>query len=212
MAKLTRWLLRAAALVALIYAGHTVIEIVVPWFDMTLLPETEELMHRAIVVAIGLFMILMAIPFVPGAEIGLTLLTVVGGTLAPLIYLATATSLTFAFLVGRLLPPGVLHKGLNALGLHRAASLVAEAAALSEAELHEKLIAGVTSPWARNLLRHRYVALALIINLPGNMVLGGGGGISMIAGLSRMFHPLPFVLTVLIAVLPVPLIFYVGLN
>ena len=34
------------------------------------------------------------------------------------------------------------------------------------------------------LLRYRYVALALAFNLPGNAVLGGGGGIAMMAGLS----------------------------
>ena len=61
------------------------------------------------------------------------------------------------------------------------------------------------------LLLYRYLALALAINMPGNIVLGGGGGIAMMAGLSRMFDPLPFLLTVLIAVLPIPLIFFVGM-
>jgi len=62
----------------------------------------------------------------------------------------------------------------------------------------------------RGLLRYRYVALAVAINTPGNVILGGGGGLALMAGLSRLFSPLPFLLTVLIAVLPVPLLFFVG--
>ncbi len=55
------------------------------------------------------------------------------------------------------------------------------------------------------LLRHRYLALMAAVNLPGNIVIGGGGGIALIAGLSRLFFPSVFVLTVAIAISPVPL-------
>ena len=81
---------------------------------------------------------------------------------------------------------------------------------MTEADLQTQL-AGVDAPRAlRSVLQHRYVVLAVLLNLPGNVVLGGGGGLAMMAGLSRLFHPLPFVLTVLLAVLPVPLAFYLG--
>jgi hypothetical protein len=43
------------------------------------------------------------------------------------------------------------------------------------------------------------------INLPGNIVIGGGGGIALMAGLSRLFSPSGFVVTVAIATLPIPL-------
>lgn len=211
MARLTRWLVRAAILILVIVLAHKMIDHVVSWLSLTLLPHTEEMMHRAILVATGLYVILMAIPFVPGAEIGLALLTAVGGSLAPMIYLATATSLTMAYLIGRLLPERYLLAGLNTLGLTRAAALVEETAGMSDADLQEKLLAGVTSKWARGVLRHRYIALLLVINLPGNVIIGGGGGIAMVAGLSRLFDPLPFILTVLIAVLPVPLMFFIGM-
>jgi hypothetical protein len=54
-------------------------------------------------------------------------------------------------------------------------------------------------------LRHRYIALALVVNVPGNSVIGGGGGIMMMAGLSGIFTPAQTFLTVAIAVSPVPL-------
>jgi hypothetical protein len=177
---------------------------------MTLLPHTEDMLHRVIVLGTAAYIILMAIPFVPGAEIGLTLLTVLGGAIAPLVYLATVTSLMIAYMVGRLMPPTYLQKALLSIGLTRAAHFVEEAAAMTDEQLREKLTSSSGPKFLNALLRHRYVALALAVNTPGNVVLGGGGGIAMMAGLSRLFDPLPFLLTVLIAVLPIPLLFFVG--
>lgn len=38
----------------------------------------------------------------------------------------------------------------------------------------------------------RYVALAVLLNIPGNVVIGGGGGIAFAAGMTRLFSfPLP---------------------
>jgi hypothetical protein len=55
------------------------------------------------------------------------------------------------------------------------------------------------------LLRHRYLALAVLVNLPGNIVIGGGGGIALVAGASRLYSLPRFVATIAIAVSPVPL-------
>ena len=48
-------------------------------------------------------------------------------------------------------------------------------------------------------LRYRYVALALAVNTPGNSVIGGGGGIMIMAGLSGIFSPLSTFATVALA-------------
>lgn len=177
---------------------------------MSLLPHTEDILHRAVITGTAAYVVLMAIPFVPGAEIGLTLLTALGGAIAPLVYLATAASLMIAYLIGRLLPPTLLQRGLSSLGLARAALFVEEAAAMTDEDLQQSIASASGPKFLKALLRYRYIALALAVNTPGNVVLGGGGGIAMMAGLSRLFDPLPFLLTVLIAVLPVPLMFYVG--
>ena len=57
-------------------------------------------------------------------------------------------------------------------------------------------------PW---LLRYRYLALAVALNIPGNYLVGGGGGIALVAGVSRVYTIHGFLLTVLLAVSPVPL-------
>ncbi len=209
MAPLIRWALRGLVLAGLIVGGHEIIGVVTSWLDIALLPHTEDMLHRAIVSGTAVYVVLMAIPFVPGAEIGFTLLTAMGGALAPLIYLATAASLMVAFLIGRLLPPALLHKGLSGMGLERAAAFVQETSEMTTDDLQAKLLSmtGGKSGW---LLRYRYVALALAVNMPGNVVLGGGGGIALMAGVSRLFSPLAFLLTILVAVLPVPLLFFLG--
>ena len=58
------------------------------------------------------------------------------------------------------------------------------------------------------LVRHRHLALAGALNLPGNFLIGGGGGIALIAGVSKLYSVTGFVLTSAIAVAPVPLAVY----
>jgi hypothetical protein len=57
------------------------------------------------------------------------------------------------------------------------------------------------------LLRHRYLVLAVLINLPGNAIIGDVGGIGLIVGMSRLFSFPKYVLLVSVAITPVPLLF-----
>jgi hypothetical protein len=45
-----------------------------------------------------------------------------------------------------------------------------------------------------------------LFNLPGNAALGGGGGIAMMSGFSRLFTFGGFVTAVAVAIAPVPLV------
>lgn len=210
MASVVRWSIRGLVLIALIAAGQQVVAAVASWLDISLMPHSEDMLHRSIVAGTVAYVILLALPFVPGAEIGLTLLTVLGGPIAPLVYLATALGLTVSYAVGRLIPAAILGRGLARLGLTRAARLAEDAAEMRYDDFQESLARSQAPKFLRSLFRFRYVALVLLINMPGNVVFGGGGGIALMAGLSRAFAPLPFLLSVLIAVLPVPLLFYIG--
>ena len=51
------------------------------------------------------------------------------------------------------------------------------------------------------------IRLAVLFNVPGNTIIGGGGGIGLIAGMSRLFPFPKFVLLVCLAITPVPLLF-----
>ena len=56
------------------------------------------------------------------------------------------------------------------------------------------------------LLRHRYLAVAVAFNVPGNALVGGGGGIALAAGLSGLFQAPRFVAMVCLAISPIPLL------
>ena len=197
--------LRVAAVLVVVIAGTWAAHWVRDAMDLHIMPSNEQQVHRAIMLGMVAYVGLLAIPFVPGAEIGIALLTAFGAAIAPLIYGATVVAMLLAYTVGRLLPLSALNRLLSALRMHRAADLVMRAAPLGEAERVALLIDGAPPRLARLALRRRYVALALAVNTPGNSIIGGGGGIMLLAGLSGLFAPLPTAVAVIIAVSPVPL-------
>jgi hypothetical protein len=153
------------------------------------------------------FVLFSAVPFVPGAEIGLGLLMVMGAEGAVAVYVGMITALSLAFAAGRFVPVGWLTAGFAALGLQRARDLVAASSEMSMEDRARFIAANAPARWVPFLLRHRYVALALLLNMPGNVILGGGGGIAFAAGACRLFSAPAFLLTILIAVAPVPIAF-----
>ena len=60
------------------------------------------------------------------------------------------------------------------------------------------------------LLEHRYLMIAIILNLPGNALIGGGGGIGLVAGMSRLYPFPKYLLLVGLAITPLPLLFLAG--
>jgi hypothetical protein len=176
--------------------------------DVVARVEAGPIAIGLIVAAFVCFVVLTAIPFVPGAEIGLGLLMVLGASGALGVYLAMVAALCVAFAAGRVVPPARVAGLFGALGLVRARDLVLRTADLAEADRAAFIAEHAPARWVPFLLRNRHVALALLFNLPGNVILGGGGGIAFAAGASRLFKPWSYVATVLIAVAPVPLMFW----
>ena len=159
-----------------------------------------------IIVMLTVYAILIALPFVPGIEIGIMLLMLQGGQIAPAVYGATVAGLCIAFAVGHWLPLRVLEHFLKDLRLHRAAVLVREIGQQSPQRRLVRLRATLPLRFAKHLIRQRYLLLALLINLPGNALVGGGGGIALTSGLSKLYAPLPTLITFLLAVSPIPIL------
>ncbi|MCR9089311.1 MAG: hypothetical protein NXH97_21535 [Rhodobacteraceae bacterium] len=197
--------LRIAVLVALVVVATWCAHIVRDAIDFQIMPENEQQVHRAIMLGAVAYVGLLAIPFVPGAEIGLAMLVAFGAAIAPLVYVATVLALCLSYTMGRMVPMPALARFLASLRMRRAADLVRRAAPLSRQERLAMLLDGAPPRILALALRRRYVALALALNIPGNTLIGGGGGIALLAGLSGLFAPLPTVLAFAIGVLPVPL-------
>lgn len=155
------------------------------------------------------YAVLISAPFVPGVEIGLTLMVMEGPWIAPLVYLSTVAGLSLSYVAGEWVPYARLLRLFEDLRMKKACRLLEAVNPLSRSERLEALRARAPL-WIRPLAtRYRYLLLALLVNLPGNMVLGGGGGILFTAGLSRLFLPVQTVATILVAVAPVPLAVWV---
>ena len=175
---------------------------------MNLTPRTEPTLHNFIMIAIAMYVCLMMLPFVPGAEIGLGLIAALGPKIAPLVYGCTVLALCLAFLIGRLIPQERIVAGFEFLRLKRAANLLRGMVDLDFEARKAFLIGKSTSRLLPLALRYRFVALMVLLNVPGNSVLGGGGGISMVAGYSRLFPFPSFLAAVALAVAPVPLFLF----
>jgi hypothetical protein len=193
-------------LLVLIFIGNHLSSWVASWFDFRITPLNEDKLHWLLMSSMFAYTLLMAIPFVPGAEIGLTVLMVIGPKVAPLVYFCTLGALLLSFAIGRYIPDQKLINLFYRFGLTRAGNLLNELKELNVQDRLQLIVSRSPKKLVPVLIRFRYLALLLTINVPGNVVIGGGGGIAMIAGISRLFKFPHFALTIAIAVAPFPLL------
>lgn len=199
-----RRLVVAAVYVLLVLAGlaasHWLSEIAL----LDVRPSNEPRLHAMIMSITAIFIFAAALPFVPAAEIGLGLILLLGSRIAMLVYVGMVGALMISYAVGRLIPASAIARGFDFVGLGRARDLVLRSAPLDAEQRLALFSASAPSRLIPFLLRHRYIALAVAINLPGNTLLGGGGGLALSAGMSGLFPAPRYFLTVAIAVSPLP--------
>ena len=176
--------------------------------DFQLFPRHEPMLHAIVLVAVILYIVLMATPFMPGIEIGLALMMLLGNKGAILVYLCTLAALSVSFAIGRKIPSRFIDLLLNWLHLYKASALVHQLESLNQQERLEFLSEKAPSRIAPFLLRHRYLAIAVVVNLPGNALIGGGGGIGLVAGMSKIIPFHGYLMVLAIAIAPVPLWFF----
>ncbi len=172
--------------------------------SMTGIGGSQMMLGVLTLVLIG-YAILLAVPFMPGVEIGAALLLMEGARIAPFVYLATVIGLVLAFVVGRNVSLKWLHHVFRDLHMLRACALIDRIRTQEPRDRLNGLSDALPKPLAQVLIGWRYLTIAALINLPGSVVIGGGGGILMLAGISRLFHPAWMLLTIVLAVAPVPL-------
>lgn len=198
--------LRYLALLAAIVVLNVVGGWVVARIDFTLTPINSDLAYWLLPVTFAFYVLVIAMPFVPGIEIGLALLVVLGKPGVPLVYSCNLLALALAFLIGRFIPLQWVARFFGWLHLGRARRLVEATAARPSTERLSSALQAVPSGWVSWLLVHRHLAAAIALNLPGNAIIGGAGGLAMIAGMSRLFRFPAFVMTMAVASTPVPIL------
>ena len=163
-------------------------------------------MTGLIVAVLVVYALLLAMPFVPGVEIGIALLIIQGATVAPFVYLATVGGLGLAFVLGQNLSLLWMIGVLRDMRLHRIAHWLDRIDAVPRAQRLEQMQEKLPRWLVPFVVRYRYATVAIAINTPGNIAIGGGGGIMLAAGLSRLFSTPAMLGLVAFATAPVPLV------
>lgn len=190
--------------VTLLVLGHSLSHMGFHDAQSMLLAMRDALGPITIALLVIIYGLVLAMPFLPGVELGLLIMAVFGPAGALAAYLATLGGLMLAYGVGRALPEHVIVKWLGRVGVVLPNGGIVAAV--------DRMIAPKATDLspprrlAANLLNHRHLSLALCLNFPGNAALGGGGGVALLCGASRQFGWRAFVLTIAIAISPVPIL------
>jgi hypothetical protein len=199
-----RWASILAVVILLNMVGAWVGHLV----NFQLFPRHDTLLQAVLLFSILIYILLMATPFMPGIEVGLAIMLMLGSKSALLVYLCTLIALSLSYLVGKHFPLHLVHRLLQWLYLHRADDLVSHLEPLGRQERLKLVYDKAPARFAPFLLDHRYATIAVLLNLPGNALLGGGGGIGLIIGMSRLIPFHKYLLLIAVAVAPVPLGLY----
>lgn len=202
-----RWgaIVKVACLLALLIGANILARDYMEVLHFPIRPGNEDAIHRTIMVSATLYALLLAVPFVPGAEIGVGLLVMLGPPIALLVYLCTVIGLSLSFVLGRLIPLSVLVRFTKNIKLERTSNLLKTIEPLKKKQRLSYLTQKAPKRFLPILLRYRYLALAVALNIPGNYLIGGGGGISLFAGVSRLYSVPGFLITIVLSVAPVPI-------
>ena len=202
----TRLVIILAVYVSLFASGWFLGDWLSQWPPIQVRPINEPEIHRVLMAMSVVYVLAAATPFVPGAEVGLGMIAVFGSRIVVLVYICMFVALTLAYLVGRLIPVRLLARMFAFIRLERASDLILEFSKLDQNQRSAMLVNGASGKWGCFLFRKRYIALAMALNIPGNSLVGGGGGLSLLAGMSGLFGFAPFCLTIAVAIAPLPLI------
>jgi uncharacterized membrane protein YdjX (TVP38/TMEM64 family) len=90
-------LVTVAVAAALFFGGHQIVLVLERITGLQQLAADAMLSHPAVVFLVIAYVVLLAIPFVPGAELGFFLLLLFGADIAPIVYGATVIGMTLAY-------------------------------------------------------------------------------------------------------------------
>lgn len=155
---------------------------------------------HALIVGALIYAGLLAIPFFPAFEVGLCLMGLFGSDGIAVVYLATVGGLCTSYWIGS-----------SALGrataVRNSQTTLEQARGLIESRSWHRRIGRALSTRA---MSSPAVALAVLLNMPFNSVLGGGGGIALAYGASGKLSIGRFAAVVAAATLPLPALLYFG--
>lgn len=201
-----RWLILFSIYLIILGGGWAAGHVLSQWAAIDVRPSNEPEIHAMVMIIAVVYIIASCVPFIPGAEIGFGLIAIFGSRIIPLVYLCMVAALVLSYCVGRFVPASFLVAFFGWLGLTKSQKLVTEMAGHRPEQRASMLTAISSNRLLPFLVRHRFLALAAAFNLPGNSLVGGGGGLALAAGMSGLFPIAPFIVITALAVSPLPLL------
>jgi hypothetical protein len=168
----------------------------------------EGLGWKAIIIGSVFYVLMLSVPFFPGIEIAWVMIFIYGKEAIILLYFLTICGLCLSFGIGRWFEKSWLTTWINIPALKKHFSERSLNIRTRLSSLHPRMAPIIAS--SQTLTKHHYVLLAIIINVPGNTLVGGGGGISFICGMNHRFSWKGFILTLVLAIAPVPILLMAG--
>jgi hypothetical protein len=199
---ITRTFARLAIVAAMVFVVHQLTSWILVEAEIA---GNTPLMIGLMSLILLTYILLISIPFVPGIEIALSLMVIRGPDVVIWVYVATIAGLMLAFLAGRFLSYAHLHNIFHDLRMKRACELLDTIQPLSRTQRLDTLKNRIPAFLRPLLIEGRYALIGIVLNIPGNALIGGGGGILLVAGLSRVFSTGWMFITLMIAVAPVPI-------
>jgi len=154
-----------------------------------------------LIVTSSLYALALAVPFLPAVELGWMIMAAFGKPAIFSIWFATPIGLLVAFALGywmREWPWVGRLRGRFQSRVEQATGTGFGDRALRFAD--------------RRIASHPYWVLVVLINMPGNWLIGGGGGIGILAGASGMYHPLRYFLVLIPATGVVAALMLAGIH
>ena len=158
----------------------------------------DSLGFSSFIIGLALYTLLLAIPFVPGIELALILLLLFGEKWVFFIYFATIIGLTLSFYAGRTLRN---KHGIDPSEWSYIKTLFKKLKETPGSTSNSRLGSLVKSP---------ILSLAILLNMPFNTAIGGGGGIAFGCGLASGYSLKSFLAGVSLATLPFPITISLG--
>ncbi len=205
-------LAKLSAIALFIIFANVGVSRLVDALEVQIWPQHLETVDRAVLFGVILYIVLMATPFLPGIELGLVLMIMLGPKGILVTYVCTLIALTLSYSLGRLIPGHILVSFLQWLQQARAAALLSDFNTTAPDERLRFLAERSAKRAIPILMKRRYLVLALLLNLPGNALIGGGGGIAMTAGMSRVYSFPRYFLLISIAILPGAILILLSKN
>lgn len=141
-----------------------------------------------LVITATVYALTLAVPFLPAVELGWMVMIAFGTPAILTIWLATPVGLLIAFSVGYWMREWPWVRRLQAGFRDRVREAHATGSGLSASALRFV---------DTSMANHPYWVLAVLVNIPGNWLIGGGGGIGIVAGSSGLYHPLRYFLVLI---------------